>query len=258
MIVATITVIALLFGGGVNEIFFIDKLEKGVKEYVIDKERQKDILADLKKTKKLFKKFNKERKARFKTYKKINSSRIATREELIDFYDELNKERIEFQDELIDDRLTVSKKIKADEWASIVEHSGNSVDKRKEKEQKKSEKNKNKGQVPLEKTRKAIIEIVSDAEKQKVMIGGLNDMISSFEKLESEIKSINVKENNVLILKDAKKEELKQIAAEMNNLRHFSFKQLIEFHMVVKENTDESEWDKIMKAFNKELAITTR
>lgn len=45
------------------------------KEYVLDKERQKEILADIKGTKKYIKKFNKERKAYFKTFKEKLGSR---------------------------------------------------------------------------------------------------------------------------------------------------------------------------------------
>jgi len=39
-------------------------------------------------------------------------------------------------------------------------------------------------------------------------------------------------------------------------MRRLIFDELIDFHMLVKENTTIAEWDKIMKAFNKELSIT--
>ncbi len=40
MIVGTIALLTLLFGGGLD-FFFIDNLEKGVKEYVIEKDGEK-------------------------------------------------------------------------------------------------------------------------------------------------------------------------------------------------------------------------
>lgn len=39
MIIATVTMLAILFGGGVLETYFIEDLNKGVKEYVLEEER---------------------------------------------------------------------------------------------------------------------------------------------------------------------------------------------------------------------------
>lgn len=68
MIIGSITLITILFFGGVSEYFLIDKLEKGVKEYVVEKNRQKEILADLKTSKAFIKEFNKKRKSQSKTF----------------------------------------------------------------------------------------------------------------------------------------------------------------------------------------------
>ena len=54
MIVGTIALISLLFGSGAFDVFFLPNFEKGVKEYVIGKERQKEITSDLKIVKSVF------------------------------------------------------------------------------------------------------------------------------------------------------------------------------------------------------------
>ncbi len=253
MIVGTITLITLLFSGG-NEIFFIDQLEKGVKEYVIDKDRQKDILFDLKTTKKLIVEFDKGRKPQFKTLKNNYKSQTTNDEDLHTFFDKLHKDRLAFQDKIIDYRLSVFNKIADDEWNSIIEYSEASVTKKTTKEQKKKSKN----EVAFEKTRKAIVNSLSDMNKQKAVIEGLDDMIDAFEGLGVKIESINVKENKILIQKDASKEELKKVLDEMNDLRHLSFDQLITFRSLVKENSNDVGWDSIMKAFTKEMSLSTR
>lgn len=46
MIVGIVALFTVLFFGGVQEYFFIEKLEKGVKKFVIEKDRSKEILAD--------------------------------------------------------------------------------------------------------------------------------------------------------------------------------------------------------------------
>ena len=256
MIIGAITLLAMLFGGGV-ELLFISNMDKGVKEYVVEKERKKEILADLKDSRKFIKAYNKQRKSQLKTFKSLNSSWEVSKEDLQVFFDDLYKERIAFQDKVFVDRIMLTKKIEPTEWDSIMGYAGAKFEKLIEKEQKKADKKKNKkAKESFEKTRSAIIQNVPDVEKQKVLEEGLNDLTSAFEELVNTMKSINVKESSILTRQDATKEELKQMAEESNELRRKSSDQLMKFHMLAKENTNKTEWDKIMKAFNKELTLT--
>lgn len=257
MIIGTIALLTLLFGGSV-ELFFINNFDKGVKEYVIEKDRQKEILADLKTSKKLISNYNKGREKQYKLFKKLNVSHETTNEDLVDLFNDLHKERLTHQEIMIDKRLSVIGKIKADEWDSIMVFSKISFDKKIEKEQKKLEKNEAKGKETkvFEKTRKAIINNVSDLGKQQVLTTGLSSMINTFEELAGEAKSYYVNENDIIIRKDVTKDDLEQLAGEMNDLRSLIYDQLIEFHFLVKENTNITEWDKIMNAFTKEFGIT--
>ena len=43
MIVGIITILTMLFGPGAVDMFFMPDFDKGVKEYVIEKERKKDV-----------------------------------------------------------------------------------------------------------------------------------------------------------------------------------------------------------------------
>jgi len=63
-------------------------------------------------------------------------------------------------------------------------------------------------------------------------------------------------ENNLLTNQNATKDELLKLGDTLNDMRRLIFDELIDFHMLVKENTNITEWDKIMKVFNKELSIT--
>ncbi len=258
MVIGTIILLTILFGGGVGEIFFVDKLEKGIKEYVMDKDRQKDILSDLKTSKAFIKEFNKGREKDLKSFYELNSTWTTTSEDMVVFFDEMQKERIEFQNTMMDNRVAIAEKITAEEWVSIIDYSKAEIDERIAKEKKKLDKAEDKGKTPtvFEKTSNAIKENIVDSEKQKIILDGLEDMINTFGELGNEISSINVKNDNILIRKDASKEELKTMVEEMNELRNLSFNQLLNFHMLVKENASEMEFESIMKAFNKELEIT--
>ena len=62
--------------------------------------------------------------------------------------------------------------------------------------------------------------------------------------------------NGLLVRQDASTEEMKQVAGKINELRYATFNNLVGFHMVLKENTDAPEWDKIMKEFNNDMSLT--
>jgi len=274
MIVGTIALLAMLFGGGLIDTFFVAKLDKGVKEYVLDKERQKEIRADIKSTKKYIKQFNKGRKSQFKDFQEMLGSRDATSEEFDDFYAELHTSRVEFQDQLIDDRIALTQKIQEDEWTSIIAFSVDAIDQREEKIDtknqkalKKAEDNPDKAQKkaakaekkqPFFKTRQAITDAVGDVEKQTIMITSLDNLVLASQELERQIRSVNVRNNDVIVRRDATREEVKQLAQEMNKLRRSGFEQLVQTHMIIKENTDQSQWKIIMKALNKDLNMAVR
>lgn len=274
MIIGTIALLSVLFGGGLIDTFFVDKLDKAVKEYVLDKERQKEIRADIKSTKKYIKQFNKGRKSQFKGFQEMLGSRTATKEDFDDFYAELHTSRVEFQDQLIDDKIALTQKIQEDEWTLIVAFSGDVIDKREEKIEtknqkalKKAEENPDKAvkkaakaekKQPFFKTRQAITDAVTDVEKQTIMINSLDDIMTASQELERQIRSINVKENDVIVRRDATRDELKQLAQEMNTLRRSGFDQLVQTHMIFRENTDESQWENILKALNRDLDMAVR
>lgn len=256
MVVGLLALFAILFGGAANEVFFIEKLEKAVKVHIEDKDQRKEILTDLKNTKKSVDKFNKGRSKQFKKFQELNVTRSSTEDNFIAYFEALQLERIEFQDNIIDERLKVNHKINDEEWASIIDYSSGATTKRLEKEKKKAAKAKDK--VPFPKTRKTINENVLNSENKKTINDGLDQMLLTIESFAIEIMDANSKENNLLTRHNASKDELKQLADEINNLRSKGFKQLIDFHLLVKENTNEAEWKKVMTAFNKEMNITTR
>ena len=90
------------------------------------------------------------------------------------------------------------------------------------------------------------------------MINSLDDMMTASQELERQIRSINVKDDDVILRRDATREELNQLAQEMNTLRRSGFEQLVQTHMTIKENTDESQWEIIMKELNKDLDMAVR
>lgn len=256
MIIGLATLITILFFGGTNEVFFLDKIEKGVKEYVEEKDRKNEILEDLKKSKKVFKEFTKIEKKKFAEWKSMYQDQNTSEQDFHNFFSELEKARISVQNQVIEERILILAKIQEDEWESIVKYSGDKFDKAKEKALKKSEK---KGpEVMFLKTRKVISEVSTDDKKETLLIDGLDNLSMAFESFYDSFKSINVRENQILIDKQADKESIHEIKQELNEARKSCFEQVIGFHSLVKANTNSEQWEKIMKALTKELEISPK
>ena len=136
MIVGTIALISMLFFGGV-EYFLMDELEKGVKTFVVEKYRRKEIEADLKVSMDIIKAFNKDRASKLKVLKEMNANRDVTEKELDKFYNDRHEERLTLQSEVISVRLKVLPKLKEEEWEGIVKMSKETDIAKKEKAAKK-------------------------------------------------------------------------------------------------------------------------
>lgn len=254
MIVGIAALLSILFFGGANEVFLVDKIEKGVKETIIEPDRKKEILSDLKSTKKYITKYNKGRNKQFGSFTKMYKLESTSENDLNSFFEELDTPRQGFLSEVIDDRVSILQKIEDDEWKSILEFSGQTVDRRKEKTFKKTEKNGS--TVIFGNTKIAIAKVAKNESEKEVLMKGLQSLTSSFESFGNKILSINVRENDVLIQKDASKNMLLATQNELNDERKKCFAQLINFRNTVKKNCDADQWKNIMKAFTKELSMS--
>jgi hypothetical protein len=255
MIIGLTTLIAILFFGGVSETFLVDKLDKGVKKYVIEKERKKEITADLREAKKYIKAFNKERKKQFKTFQEMNTDKNISRVQMEEFFVQLMKDRRVFEDRVIEDRISISAKLRPGEWDAIMDYSRASVNKTKTKSEKKVAKGK--FSEPFEKTFEVIEKDIADSVKLQNVRNALTTFVESQKRTVSTLLSMNSVDSNILSKQKASRDELKDLAENLNVHRKKAFDDLVEFHYTVVEQTTDEDWAKVMKSFNKELSITS-
>jgi hypothetical protein len=263
MIVGTIALYVMLFGGGMMDTFFVGELEKGVKEYVLDKERKDELSAEVKESKKYIKAYDKQRKAQLKQYKKLISSTETTREELEEFYSNLRTERRLAQNKLIDYRLKLSAKLTADEWNSIIALSKSELKERAEKAQAKEKKRTDKGKEEktkekFAKTRDVILNDVEGESEQERMEEGLDKLIVTIEYLDAQTRAINAQETATIARQNASREEMLSLATRMNGIRESGFVALREFQLIARDDCTEAEWQKVMKVFSKDQEISVR
>lgn len=247
MIIGTITFITMLFFGGIQEYFFVDELENGVKQLVIEKERSKEILADIKASKNTINEFDKNRKSLLKEFYRLNLNRNTTLTMLKDFFKSRMEERLIFQDEFLKERMKIISKIHDNEWGKIIALFDENVEK------KASNEAKVKQQEAFENLINAINRSISENDRMVQALALVRNFQTRYNELEARINSINTRENDLLRNKSTTQSQFKALAKKVNDIRATSYKALVDFHFDMKEVAEETEWVSIMKAMNKAI-----
>ena len=245
MIVGIVALFSVLFFGGAQEYFFIEKLEKGIKKYVFEKDRSKEILADLKLTKSMIKTFNKERKAKLSDFHSMNLDRGISRVVFVDYFEDRIGERLVFQEKMIEKRLLVVSKIEDGEWKEIINLSDASVQKKMAKVEKKG------APDPFEAVIKTIKSNIADHNNQAKAVSIVQDFEGEYTDFLNEVNAVNTIESELLRNKKTSAAEFRKLANDMNQLREKVYLSLIGLHFDLKEITSESEWNKVMNSVNK-------
>lgn len=246
MIVGTITLLTILFFGGIQEYFLLDKLEKGVKTHIEDKDRRKEILVDLKEAKKFIKEFNKSRNSNLNSFKKQFMEKGISKAELENYNQHVQEETFNFQNSIIDRRLSVVKKFSTDEWENIISNSTSAAEQRLNKEAKKAKDTYASLDKVIEKT-------ISEKEKADKIMEIMEEFKGASQKFDSKMSSVNTKENSIVNKQNATKTELMEIASDVNKIREDAFYSLIDLRYQIEQITTDTEWNKIIKELLKTL-----
>ena len=242
------TLVILLFFGGAQQNFLIDNLEKGIKKVIDDKDRKKEILAELKDAKSVIKAFNKAGKASRKEFKAMSADRETSRKALEEIQEVLREKRQAMQHESIEARLSLVPKITEEEWGKIIDLSNVHVAKQKAKAEKKSEK---KPKDDFRKVRTAIEDSIQDPGTRSEMTAMLESFIEQYEAMNERRRSLNVADNELVGKQDASREELQGMFGEMNALRDDVFRTFLDYRFKAKALLSAEEWDPIAKELTK-------
>ena len=240
-----------LLSDGQIEIFYIDDLEKGVKEYVLDKDRKEEIQDSLKSFTKTVKSFYKTREDQVKALKKKNLEQSTTEKWFKNFFMERMDERRNLQAYTINMRYNLQQKITADEWGKIMGMSWADVAKDEAKAKKKALKNKDKS--IFRNVEKTINENVNEKEKLELILSALNTYEKKNNELVTAYEEMDVKAGTFLADQNASKEQMKQYCEGLNDLRKNYYNSYLNFYFDLRSNSSEDEWQTIIKELNKVL-----
>ena len=120
MLIGLFLLLSSLLLGGNPEVFYIDKIEKGIKKFVVDKERKKELNDILKDYNKSVKAFHTTRNGYVKTLKTQSLDRNTPDQWYKDFFDARLQDRKDIHAEFIRQRLALQERITDEEWTEII------------------------------------------------------------------------------------------------------------------------------------------
>lgn len=114
MLIATITVLLMYFGGGDGFSFQI--FEKAMKQSIQDKKHRKELTAEVDRAEKAMKTFRKDMKNMTNEFKKATTRYDATRSELDQLLDRIDNRRMAATREMLDARFALRDKMTEEQW----------------------------------------------------------------------------------------------------------------------------------------------
>jgi len=121
MIIATITVLFLMFGGGNWWVSEIKSVEKEVKQVLPDDERRESVLAALDVMKDTAKARGKAQKDTQKRLDELLEDHGSDESELRAILDEYRLGSVEFYQQLAEQRMALTEQVSEDEWSAVTE-----------------------------------------------------------------------------------------------------------------------------------------
>ena len=116
MIIAAITILTLLFGGGT---FSLDNVRDAAKEVIQDKDRAKQVVAITKEADKEFKSFTKNVNKLSEQLVQMNKDYNLTRADIAAFYTQTDKRRMAFLENFVELRFQAKNLMTAEEWQAM-------------------------------------------------------------------------------------------------------------------------------------------
>lgn len=114
MLIATITVLLIYFGGGDGFSFQI--FEKAMKESIQDEKHRKELTAEVDQAEEAIKSLRKDMKTMTKEFKKATTRYNATRSELDQLLVRIDERRMEATREILDARFALRDKMTEEQW----------------------------------------------------------------------------------------------------------------------------------------------
>lgn len=231
--------------GGHKSPFITPKLAGRVKKNVKDDKKKKEVLEVIDKTNKLQARFDDRAKSFKKMLAALASEKDIEAQEYKDLFKGLITDHRQLQNKIIDARLTMLKVLSENEFELIIDKDYMP----KEKSFKKASKGLSKH---LSKMQQAVKKAIKDETAQKNVLDAIDAFNSSSSELINAMAHLDIKDHEILAKYDAGKNELKEVAESINELRLKLYTSFIALHKNLAKATTEKQWKAASKTL-KEL-----
>ena len=248
MIIGIVTAIIILFSVLGSENAFIDpNAKKDVKKYILDKNKQDEVLALMKAYSKEFKAGRKKEKKMEKELETLFSVRSNTLEDFQTIFDEYMQSRKSRQESYTKSILRTKSLITNSEWENMVANMDSKV-KKQIKEQEKSVSSVEIINVKM----LAQLEKQIDEEERRIQAARIIEETNSTElSILRKLNAFNYKDNEILRNKNANEEEYRQAFREYNGLWQEYFDLYTSAYEQLSAVTTDEEWKAIKKFTSK-------
>lgn len=238
-------ILSLLFASGSGGPFTDPEFERYVKKHVYDHDRRKEILAISKSYKNDFSEFGKNDQKYAMQLEAIFEDRTSTFFDFDDFMMEWVEEIKRMNERTIEDRIAIQNLIKPIEWELIVQEYHEADKKRNDLVSEARQKLEDAFVLASGKAE----ELISDFDKEQEVLFALDDYKDNFLGL------IDIRNSEPFIELSEElrisQDDLILIYSEEKKYRESLFDSYKNLHKVLVKNTDEYEWNKIVKELDK-------
>lgn len=226
--------------------FYLNKIEDGVKKEVKDKERKKELKNLLSTYSQINKSHNKNSKKALDSLKDANLQYETSVDWYKSFFQRRMDERKEIQAIYIDLRLQLTQKITDEEWQEIIKYDDDSDPKEKEKLDQRITKS-------IESFNKHLEKVVDDPGNVEQLSKYYRDFLDEQRKFTNAFDEVGEYSNSITILsnKNASREDLYTIRNELNQKRLELYDSYVNFISKTKAISKKKDWQSIAKQVNK-------
>jgi hypothetical protein len=249
MLIATATLISLLFFGGPEEIFLIGALEKGIKKEIIEKDRQKEIKNLIAAYKKGVKDYKKTRKSQKKALSGLFSSKNSSYDDFSSLFDEMISTLTNLQMAAIDTRIKSLEMITDEEWKNMIQIEKDRLTKADIKASK--TKKKDKEPKPFSNLEEVIKSLNLDVQTEKESLQQLAIVKKNYDDLVHTVQDSRNKFSQIILDRNSSSTELGSVADWNNGIKKEAYFNLVELYKILVINVPDENWTKVAKEFGK-------
>jgi len=250
MLIGTFTLIMALLGGN-DSPFVLPKAEKTVKQIIVDSDKKKEILAEMKVYSKEWKKLQKTKKKQAKAIAKLNKDYSVDQQLMTDGFRIYLEEREPIISDLNQFRLSVQDKFSQEEWGQLMDRAINISPKK----TKKLDKTKAKAEISQNKQIAAIASEIQSAFSDPAKIESADEYFLAFEDAMAEmlVKNQDYLPDLIEVMEDqgATKAELTAIANQEEQIRAAGRESFLTLRKNLVDLSNENDWPKLAKALGK-------